>query len=185
MAVINLNPNESVLLLIDLQPSFMKIIHESERVFQRSLFLAQVAHLMEIPILTSEQYPSRMGSTDERLLPHVTRLFSKMEFSALANDAFSSALKALNRSQVIVVGVETHICISQTCHGLKAQGYEAVVCPDAVSASTQDRHKLGMERLRDAGIIPAHTEAIAYEWMRTADDTRFKAMLKLVKESEF
>jgi nicotinamidase-related amidase len=108
-----------------------------------------------------------------------------MEFSAMANDAFSSALKAFNRSQVIVVGVETHICISQTCHGLQAQGYEAVVCPDAVSASTQDRHKLGMERLRDAGIIPAHTEAIAYEWMRTADDTRFKAMLKLVKESEF
>lgn len=183
--MINLRSDQSVLLMIDLQPSFLKIIHEQERVLERSLFLAQVAKLIGVPVLASEQYPSRMAGTDEGLLPYIDQVFPKMEFSAMANLDFSDAVRATGRKQVVVVGVETHICVSQTCHGLLNQGYEAMVCPDAVSSSSLNRHKLGMERLRDAGVVPAHSEAVAYEWMHSADATNFKAMLQIVKNSRF
>jgi nicotinamidase-related amidase len=185
MSFINLDPERSILLLIDIQPSFMKIIHDQERVIERSLFLAQVARLFKVPVIASEQYPSRMGGTDSRISSFVDQVFPKMEFSAMANEAFASAVGASERKQAVVVGVETHICITQTCLDLLRAGFEVVACPDAVSSSSVDRHKLGMERLRDSGAMPAHSEAVAYEWAHTAESPQFKEMLQIVKNSKF
>lgn len=182
MPSIKLSPSESVLLVIDLQESFLKIIHEADRVLARSEFLCRVSKIFEIPVLASEQYPSRMGGTDARFDGLLDHIFGKMEFSAAANPEFMAALEATSRRQVILVGIETHICVSQTALDLLAKGYEVVVCPDALSSSSQDRHKLGMERLRDAGVIPIHTEAVAYEWCHAADSPKFKDLLAVVKQ---
>jgi nicotinamidase-related amidase len=182
MPSIKLSPSESILLVIDLQESFLKIIHEADRVLARSEFLCRAAKILEVPVLASEQYPSRMGGTDVRFDGLLDQVFGKMEFSAVANSDFMAALGSAGRKQVIIVGIETHICVSQTALDLLAEGYEVVVCPDAVSSSSQDRHKLGMERLRDAGVIPIHTEAVAYEWCHAADSPKFKELLAVVKQ---
>ena len=182
MPSIKLTPSEPVLLVIDLQESFLKIIHEADRVLSRSEFLVRVSKIFEVPVLASEQYPLRMGVTDARFEGLLDQVFGKMEFSAAANPSFMAALEATGRRTVIIVGIETHICVSQTALDLIAKGFEVVVCPDALSSSSQDRHKLGMERLRDAGVIPIHTEAVAYEWCRSADDSRFKELLAVVKQ---
>jgi len=185
MSSVNLTPENSLLIVVDVQSRFLAPIFESERVEARCKFLCEVATLFGVPILATEQYPEKMGGTVETLLPYVGQPHRKMDFSAMEDSDFVFLVKASGRSQVVVVGIETHICVSQTCHGLLREGIDAVVCPDAVSARTQDRHKLGMERIRDAGVVPAHTEAIAYEWCKSANNDHFRDMLNIVKSSNF
>ena len=184
MPSVKLEPDLSLLAIIDIQPVLTKTIHEVDRVLDRVAFLAKVARLLGIPVLTTEQNPSRMGSTHESLADLVQEppAFAKMSFSAAGCDEFMAAVLASGRRQIIIVGMETHICVSQTAQDLLAKGFEVVVCPDAVSSRTLERHKLGMERIRDAGVVPAHTESVAYEWLGTADIPEFKAALAIVKQ---
>ena len=185
MSAIKLVPEEGLLLIVDVQERFLSPIFESERVEARCKFMAEIASLFEVPVLATEQYPERMGGTAESLLPYVGNPHRKMGFSAFQEEGFVNTIKASGRKQIIVVGIETHICVSQTCLDLHAEGFQVVVCPDAVSARSQDRHKLGMERIRDAGITPCHTEAVAYEWCKSADNPQFRHMLSIVKASKF
>lgn len=185
MSSIKCLPEKSLLLVIDMQTRFLAPIFEAERVEARVKFLCEVATLLGVPILATEQYPERMGGTIESILPFVGQPHRKMNFSAFKDEPLLTLVKASGRDQIIVVGIETHICVSQTCHDLLDNGLHVVVCPDAVSARTQDRHKLGMERLRDANVIPAHTEGIAYEWCQSAENPKFRDLLNIVKTSNF
>jgi nicotinamidase-related amidase len=184
MPRITLEPSRSALLVIDVQPTLMPLIHEGERVIDRIGFLLEVARLLDVPVLATEQNPSRMGTTHEALAPLVAdpAPFAKMCFGACGCEPFMAALDATGRRQVVVTGLETHICVSQTAQGLLEAGYEVVVCPDAVSSRSLERHKLGMERIRDAGCVPAHSEAVAYEWLGTADHAKFREALAIVKK---
>ena len=185
MSSIKCVPEKSLLLLIDVQTRFLAPIFEADRVESRCKFLCEIATLFGVPILATEQYPERMGGTIDSLLPFVGSPHRKMDFSAFRDETLVELVNSSGRDQVIVLGIETHICVSQTCHDLLKNGFQVVVCPDAVSARTQDRHKLGMERLRDANVIPAHTEGIAYEWCQSAENPMFRDMLNIVKASNF
>ena len=184
MPHVKLDPLRSALVIIDVQPSLAKTIFEIKRVLLASRFLVNVARLLEIPIFSTEQNPSRLGSTVPELQPFLAShaVFPKMTFSAVSYEPFLSALRASGRTQIIVIGLETHICVSETALDLLTEGFEVVVCPDAVSSRTIERHKLGMERIRDAGVVPAHSESVAYEWIGSADSEHFKAFLAVVKE---
>ncbi|HVL38042.1 MAG TPA: isochorismatase family protein [Fimbriimonadaceae bacterium] len=178
------DPTRSIVLAVDLQPSFLKAIHEAERVLARSTFLVRVAGLLDVPVFTTEQNPERMGGTHPDLALHLpAEPIPKMTFSCVGCTAFDQALAESGRNQAVLVGIETHICVSQTAHHLLRQGLEVIVCADAVSSRTLDRHKLGMERIRDAGAVPAHTESIAYEWLGTAEHPLFRQALQVVKET--
>ena len=183
MSAIKLEPTRSVLIVVDVQPTFLKGIFEAERVLAKARFMARAAEALGVPVLASEQNPGRMGGTHPDLAPHVGAPFPKMEFSCVACEDLASALEFTGRRQAVVVGIETHICVGQTAQDLLALGYEVAVCPDAVSAGSLEAHKLGMERMRDAGVVPVHTEAVAYEWMGTADHYAFRQVLALVKEA--
>jgi nicotinamidase-related amidase len=188
MPAASLAPETSVLVVVDVQPSFLSGIFEAERVLDRVEFSMRIARLLGVPILATEQYPSRMGGTHELLAPLLETAappMEKMSFSCAGCGMFMEALGNMGRPQIVIVGIETHICVSQTAHDLLVRGYELVVCPDAVSARTVDRHKLGMERIRDAGAVPAHSEAVAYEWMRSAENPAFREALKLVKDAKY
>lgn len=82
----------------------------------------------------------------------------------------------------MLIGAETHICVAATALDLIDAGYLVTVCPDAVTARTEERHKLGMERLRDHGAKPAHTESVVYEWTKDASNPAFRTVLSLVKQ---
>lgn len=90
-------------------------------------------------------------------------------------------LAATHRRSVVVVGVETHICVCGTVLDLIAAGYRVTVCPDAVSSRSLEAHKLGMERIRDVGGLPAHTESVVYEWLGGSTHPAFKSVLEIVK----
>jgi nicotinamidase-related amidase len=185
MALWRADSDRAVLLVVDVQPKFMAGIHEGDRVLNRTAFLLKIAKLVGVPVLASEQYPERMGATDSRiasLMPLGVFPYPKMRFSCAGCEGLMEALRALDRKQVVLVGIETHICVTLTAIDLLIAGYEVFVCPDAVSARTVEMHKLGMERMRDSGAMPAHTETLAYEWLSTAEHPRFREALEIVKE---
>ncbi len=172
-----------MLALVDIQPAFMNGIWEAERVLRRSEFLARSARLLDIPVFATEQYPERMGGTDPALLELISEpVESKMTFSCLACEGLLGRVKTLEKPHVILCGIETHICVTQTAIPLVEMGCEVFVCADAVSARTEDRHQIGLDRMRAAGAHIVHTESIVYEWMNSAQHPKFRDILKLVKE---
>lgn len=191
--------SRSVLIVIDMQPSFLKAIYEADRVVRRVEFLLRIANLVGVPVLATEQYPERMAGTHERLLAQLkSPPIGKMTFSCVGCEAFDGALAGFvnrqstmatsnspirtpNSTQAVLIGIETHICITQTALGLLDRGYEVKVCEDAVSARRREMSDIGCRRLRHAGVDVAHSESIAYEWLKRADCPMFRDALVVVK----
>jgi nicotinamidase-related amidase len=174
--VTELAPEQSIVLVIDIQQALASSIVGMDRVVDRVVFLLKVANLLGVPVMATEQNPQKMGPTVEELAPWLGQSRPKMDFSAMRSSP------DLARRQAVVVGIETHICVSQTVRDLIGHGAEVLVCGDAVSARSIDRHELGLERIRHYGAAIGHSEAVAYEWMGTADHPKFREVLKAVKE---
>lgn len=175
---------DSVVIVVDMQPTFLDGCWRSAEVLDRVKFLVESANLLGVPVLATEQYRERMGGTESSLAELIGEsALDKMSFSCCGIDSFNTALGNLGRKQVVLVGIETHICVNQTAHHLVSQVQnEVIVCVDAVTARSEDRHRIGMERIRALGVTPAHTESIAYEWMGSASHPQFKDVLRLVKK---
>ncbi|HWD41610.1 MAG TPA: isochorismatase family protein [Fimbriimonas sp.] len=182
MSSISLSTDGCAVVAIDLQPSFLKGIEEAGRVVRRSRFVLQAATLLGVPIIGTVQNVERMGPTDPLVTDLLPNPIAKMSFSCWGAAKFREEAASIGARQFVLVGIETHICVGLTAMDLLREGYEVAVCPDAVSAGSIDRHKLGMERLRDAGAVPIHSETVAYEWMKSAEHTAFRDVLKAVKE---
>lgn len=185
LAAMRLSAEDCVLIVIDLQDKFLQAIPERDRVLNHSIALVQVALELEVPIIVTEQVPEKLGNTDpglaEILRGQNQSPIAKSSFSCWASPEFQSQLKHLNRRTAVLVGVETHICVASTALDLIENQYEVTVCPDAVAARSTERHKLGMERVRDAGAMPAHVESVIYEWLNRADHPLFKRCLPVIK----
>ena len=176
--------DRSVLLLIDLQPTFMRPMPDGPTVVRRARFLTEVATLLQVPILVTEQYPARMGGTDPgiaEVLPGATKPIPKMTFSACGESAFMLQLDGTGRSQVILTGCETHICVAQTALDLIARGFQVILAADAITGRGEEARKSSLRRMASAGAIESHTESITYEWLHTAEHPKFKDILGLVK----
>lgn len=183
MPVLHCPAEDSLIVVVDVQSTFLKVIHEKERVIRRSLYLAQVGQILGIPVLATEQNPSRLGALDESILPIVPRPFAKISFSCWGSAEFREAIEASGKSCIVLTGVESHICVALTALDLVNAGYNVFVCPDAISSRSVEMHKLGMERMRDSGVMPSHSDTLVYEWLGSAEHPRFKDVLKLVKEA--
>lgn len=173
----------SVLILVDVQPKFLAPIYQAERVLDRSKFLLQVAQLADIPVFATEQYPERMGPTHESLLPFAEVVEPKMRFSCFGCKSLEGWLADKGKKQVIVAGIETHICVNQTVHHLQELGFDAILAEDAISARTAEMHANGIARMRTLGATVAHSESIAYEWLQGADHPKFRQLLEIVKSA--
>ena len=183
----------SVLLVVDIQDPFVNVMYNREPLLANVVLLCKAAAILGVPVLMTTQNAARMGS----VMPIVTHaaappvrgksqvvpipVVDKMSFSCADSEPFAQALSALTRKQVVICGVETHICVSQTAHDLRYAGYQVHVVADAVSARTVEKHKLGMERIRDAALLPCAAEAAVYEWLREAGTPEFREILPLVK----
>ncbi len=180
-----LRREQLALVVIDMQEPFLSVMHERERLTANVRLLAEAAMTLGVPIVPTTQYAERMGD----VVPEIAQFFrssdgrplDKMCFSCVGADGFSESLASLGRRQVLLCGVETHICVSQTALDLRQQGCQVHVAADAVSSRTLEKHKLGMERMRDSGVLPCAAEAAVYELMQEAGTPEFKAILKLVK----
>ena len=180
-----LDRSKSALVVVDMQESLLNVMHGRDALIANVLLLCRAAQTLDIPILLTTQNASRLGPIAPDIVEAAGREASaaidKLSFSCAGSQEFRAALQAAGRKQVLLCGVETHVCITQTALDLFSDGYAVHVAPDAVGSRTMEKHKLGMERVRDAGIKPCAAEAALYEWMQTAEAPEFRSLLALVK----
>ena len=175
--------NDTQLVIIDIQGKLSQIVHESERVLYNSRIMIEGCRLLGIPIVWLEQLPEKLGATHPSIAEVLTGLspIAKSCFSAYANASFVEQLESNNRKQVVLIGIETHICVYQTAVDLLRNGYEVFVVADAVSSRTADNKAIGIKTIRHEGAKILSTEAVLFALMRTAEHPKFRDIAKLVK----
>ncbi|TDK65559.1 isochorismatase family protein [Sapientia aquatica] len=175
----------SILVVIDFQEKLMPAIDQGERVAQRASILAQVAQMLEIPIVATEQQPQRLGSS----LPNLAALFSttiaKSSFNACDEADFLSTLDLLRekswRQDLCIVGCEAHVCVLQTVLGLLERGWKVKLVADAVGSRLDSNKNLALQRAAANGAEIVSSEMMIFEWLRDADHPNFRDILKLIK----
>jgi len=182
-----LEPSNSVLLVIDVQTVLLKAIWQKEKLVKNLGYLLEVAKIHELPTIVTEHNPKGLGPTDEevkRVLMDTGIGYNPLEkdiFSCCGHQHVLDALKATGRNQIIVAGMETHICVSQTVLDLLHHGYQVHVVEDAVRARWKSSHKVGLRKMKQAGAILCDWEMVAYELTYGAKTETFKLLLALMK----
>jgi nicotinamidase-related amidase len=177
-------PATSLLCVIDVQERLLAVIPEAERLVARVARLAGAAKILGVRRLLTEQYPKGLGATAPRLRPLLPAAEEKLSFSCAGCPGFDAAAAGSGVSAIIVCGLETHVCISQTVLDLLATGMTVFVAVDAVASRHRIDHDVALRRLEGAGAILTTTEAILFEWCRSADHPAFKEIRTLVVDRE-
>jgi nicotinamidase-related amidase len=180
-----LEAEQCVLVVIDVQEKLLPPIFQKEQLIKNSQLLIRLAGILKMPALLTTQYAKGLGNTVPEvasLLPD-TRAIDKQMFSCFGSDVFCSLLKRLpgNRTTVLLCGMESHICVTQTALGALRDGYLVHVASDAVSSRTEWNWKIGLERMRAAGAVISSTEMVIYELLRSSGAPAFKEMLAFLK----
>lgn len=137
---------------------------------------------MDVPAVATEQYPSGLGPTVERLVEFVTERPAKKRFSGAQSTGWPTAAEATDdRFQIVVAGMETHVCVLQTVLELLAMGYQVYVVADAVAARRNIDHAIALERMASSGATLTTTESVLFEWCESAESPQFKSLSTLVK----
>jgi nicotinamidase-related amidase len=170
----------AVLLLIDLQERLMPVIHDHEAVVARAVRLAEAAQLLEVPIRATEQNPAGLGPTVAPLKAHPQAILSKTTFSAAGDRGFSALLPPA-AEQVVVAGVEAHVCVLQTVLGLRDSGHRVFVVADAVGSRDPADKAVALDRAGRNGAEIVTSEMVLFEWLRDARHPKFREVQKLLK----
>lgn len=183
MPIARFTRDNASLLVIDLQEKLVPVIHDHERVVNQCSTLIQGAQLLGVPIQMTEQYPKGLGSTISairELFPKETVVHEKTKFSACV-DPVIGALRASQRRNVVLCGIESHVCVLQTALDLSQAGFIVGVPTDAISSRDAGDHLAGVERMQQTGIVTLSVEMLLMEWLKEAGTPEFKAVLPLIK----
>ncbi len=180
-----LEPEHCALIVIDIQEKLLPPIFQRDQLVRNSQLLIRSAGILKVPALVTTQYSKGLGAT----VPDIASLLSGTEpvdkalFSCFGSDAFCSLLKRLpgQRTTLLLCGMESHICVTQTALSALREGYLVHVASDAVSSRTEWNWKIGLERMRAAGAVISSTEMIIYEMMRSSSSAAFKELLPHLK----
>lgn len=179
-----LHADSAVLVVVDMQEPFLRGIYEQQRVVDNVRALMQGANVLRVPIIGTTQYAEKMGDVIEpvrSLLPTQLPPFDKLTFSGMGSPAFASELRRAGRRQVLLCGVEAHICISQTAHDMQAADYQVHLVTDATSSRSEANWRLGLEKMRAGRILLTSVEMALYELLHEAGTQDFRDILKIVK----
>lgn len=175
-----LTAESAVVLLIDLQERLVPAIHDGDVVVSRAARLAEAARLLNVPIRATEQYPAGLGSTVAQLAGYPDAVLTKTTFSAKADPGFATFLPA-GVSQIVVAGVEAHVCVLQTVLGLLPGGHRVLMVADAVGSRDPADRAAAIERARQHGAEIVTSEMVLFEWLRDAQHPKFREIQKLIK----
>ncbi len=179
-----LKTDQAVFVLVDVQEKLASVMADREQLIRNLQIVVAGMRALEIPILWMEQIPEKMGPTIPELrdLLEGETAMAKACFSCTGFPAFMTRLKLLNRKQVLIAGIEAHVCVYQTARDLLEQDFDVQVIADAVSSRTARNRDIGLARIRDdwGGEITS-VECCLFELLQTAEHPAFKTILKLVK----
>ncbi|PIE33121.1 hydrolase [candidate division KSB3 bacterium] len=178
-----LSLKNTAIILIDVQIRLMRVMHDREHVLDHLQQLVKGARALQLPILWAEQNPDGLGTT----IPELTELLTdnqpivKRCFSCCGQHQFVQQLRDIRRKQLLLAGIETHVCVYQTAMDLHHMGYEVQIVTDAVSSRTPENKQIGLERMKEAGMLLTSTEMALFELLRLAEGPQFKDILNIVK----
>ena len=180
-----LEADQCALVVIDIQQKLLPPIFQKEQLVRNAQLLIRAAGILKIPTLLSTQYSRGLGAT----VPEISSLLTGTEavdktlFSCFGSDAFCALLKRLpgQRNTLLLCGMESHICVTQTALGALREGYLVHVASDAIGSRTEWNWKIGLDRMRAAGAIISSTEMMIYELMRSSSSLAFKELLPHLK----
>jgi nicotinamidase-related amidase len=178
-----LSRENTAIVVVDIQEKLAVAMSKRQNVIDNCLHLIELAKMLDIPVLVTEQYPKGLGPTVAEIresLP-VYKPIEKLAFNCCDAPDFSAELRQVCRPKVVVVGMETHICVLQTTLGLIQEGYDPHIVSDAVCSRVDDNGRVGLEFMRDAGAAITCTETVLFQLLGAAGSAEFKAISKRIK----
>lgn len=177
-----LRKEDSLLLIIDIQERLAPAMKYQEKVIKNTNVLISTANKMDIPIFVTEQYPKGLGPTVSEIKDGLENAekFEKILFSA-STDEFIDALDKKDRKNIIIVGMETHVCVYQTVRDLLNMGYHVFVAGDGVSSRFEENYRNGLDLMDKMGAVITNTESILFDLLKKAGTSEFKTLSKLIK----
>ena len=175
--------DRSCLIVVDVQCKLAELMYAKDTLFKNIQILIKACKILSVPILYCQQTPQAIGVTVPQIANLLTdcQPINKATFSCCGDSQFNEKLIALDRRQILVCGIEAHVCIYQTSVDLIKKGFTVETIADAVSSRTVENKDIGLERMAAKGVIISSTEMALFELMRTAENPNFKELIKLIK----
>lgn len=178
-----LTTEDTILVVVDVQGNLAQSMHNKEELFENLKKVIKGLQVLGVPIIWAEQNPQGLGPT----IPEIAELLpnhqpiSKFSFSCCGSEEFVRNLDKTKRKNVLLVGIETHVCVYQSAADLINSEYNVQVIADAVSSRTLENKHIGLEKCKDAGATLTSTETVLFELLKTAEDDKFLKIIKLIK----
>ena len=183
MPIARLDATTTAVLVVDIQEKLLPVMHNADQVVAQAGRLLDGAAVLELPVIVTEQYRKGLGATVPSLLPrlqHAAGVHEKLMFSAMI-DPVAQQLAAMGARQVLVCGIEAHVCILQTCLDLAREGYLPFVVADAIGSRRETDHHTALARMTQAGVIPTTAESALLEMVREGGTDTFRQMLPVIR----
>jgi len=178
-----LERQDTILLLVDIQERLLTVMNDADAVVENCTRMAMGFSALQLPILVTQQYTRGLGSSDPRIVKAVQNdsFVEKIHFDCCLEEDFLTILESKNKKTVVLCGLETHVCILQTCLGLLDRGYSVHVVADAVSSRNPLHRDVALNMMRDAGAVITITETVLFQLLGKASGQEFKTISSLVK----
>ncbi len=174
----------TLFVLIDIQERLVAMLNKQEPIMKATSRLASAAAIMNIPTVLTEQYPQGLGGTIfdiKSVVTEDTPIIEKTSFSAMQTPEFAEVIKSYGKKNIVIGGIETHICVYQTVMDLISEGFNVVVAKDACASRSSDCFKNGIQLMKDAGATISNVETILFELLKSSKNPYFKAVQALIK----
>ena len=180
---VRVNRAQAGLLVVDIQEKLLPAMFEKERVTANSEKLIRGARILGVPVVVTEQYRKGLGPTVPGIAAAMEKFapLEKLTFSACGAAGWRAAFNKADVSDMVLCGIECHVCVTQTCLDLLDSSFTVFVAADATSSRTAENYRAGLERMRDSGAVIVSTEMILFELLGRAGTDEFKQVLNLVK----
>jgi nicotinamidase-related amidase len=179
-----LDTTKTALVVIDVQEAFRSAIPDFALIASRISMAVRGFQILKVPILITEQYPKGLGRTAEEImlsLADETDIVEKTTFSSVGSSAFVEKLAATSAKQIMICGVETHVCVNQTAHDLVDKGYEVHLLTDCVASRFDHDKNAGLQKMLASGVIASSTELALFEMIHDSKHEKFKDIQSLIK----
>ncbi len=179
-----LERSKTALVVIDVQEAFRSSIPDFVEIVGRISTAVRGCQLLDVPVIVTEQYSKGLGRTAEEILfvlPDDFEPIEKTAFSSCGASAFIEELARIAAKQIVLCGIETHVCVNQTAHDLLDRGFQVHLLNDAVGSRYESDKKAGLKKMYSSGVVPSSTEMMFFELMKDAKHAQFKEVQKLVR----
>jgi nicotinamidase-related amidase len=173
----------AVLVIVDIQGNLAQAMFDKEILFANTVKLIKGFKALNLPIIVTEQIPQKLGKTLPQIADEIESFhpIAKESFSCWGENNFREHLESLSRRHIVLLGIETHVCVYQTALDLITNGYNVHLVADAISSRTPENRQIGINAMKSAGAHVTSTEMVLFELLRTAADPKAKVFFKIVK----